>query len=234
VQENDPLKSNNYDDQPHTDSEPNDQQPLDLEQAKPTQDTPQEQPSAPSKSANLPAWLRAEMGEPPEEQEKQSTEQKPDVTDTEREVQQLRAQVTGYQQQLASAQRQVHVLSSRTAYRDRGGCLTAWLLLLGTGSLIGLLIGLIAFSQSVILGGILLIGGAVSFAGVSGTWRLKKWGYNLLMTLYVINIVIGVLGLCVSSSLSLGSVSSLGSIVGALVAMLILFLLVHDRWEAFE
>ncbi|MBO0783028.1 MAG: hypothetical protein J2P37_29790 [Ktedonobacteraceae bacterium] len=231
MQENFSSKSNNNDEQQHIDPEQNEQQQSASEQEEQIKDTPQEQPSAPSEGDHLPAWLRAEMGSSPEPQEQQSTEQKPEASSAEREVQQLREQVRGYQHQLASVQRQVHRLEEDTNYQaapERGGCLTAWLLLLFAGSILVMLLGFITLGTGI--PGLLLLGwGILVFAGVWGIWQLKKWGYYLVMTLQGIGIVYSILSLC-----SNGGASSGGSLGGSILGMLILYLLVREKWSAFE
>lgn len=233
MQENDPLKSNNHDDQPHTDSEQNNQQQTDPEQEKQTQDTPQEQPSEPSKSANLPAWLRAEVGNPPEEQEKQtqgmSQEQPSESSKSANRIAWSRDEIGHLPEQ-----RQVRTLRYQPMPEERGGCLTAWLIFLGIGSVLSIVLALIAFGFSYgVTGVLLLVGGVLSFVGVSGIWRFKRWGYYLLMTLSGISIVSSVLSICSNSSSSSAPASG-GSIVGAILGMLILYLLVREKWEAFE
>lgn len=229
MQENDPLKSNNHDDQPHIDSEPNDQQQTNPEQEKQTQDTPQEQPSEPSKSANLPAWLRAEVGNSPEEQEKQTqstSQEQPSGPPTSANRIAWSREEIGH----LPEQRPMHTYSYEPT-PERGGCLTAWLIFLGIGSALSIVLALIAFGFSYVVPGVLLlIGGVLSFVGVSGTWRFKRWGYYLLMTLSGISIASSILSLCAGS----GTPTSGGSIVGAILGMLILYLLVREKWEAFE
>jgi hypothetical protein len=233
MQENYPSKpDNNNDEQQHIEPEQNEQQQSASEQEEQIKDTPQEQPSVPSEGGHLPAWLRAEMGDSsPEPQEQQSTEQKSEASSAEREVQQLREQVRGYQHQLASVQRQVHRLEEGANYQaapERGGCLTAWLIFMGVGSVLGILIALIALGKLGILGLLLLPGAILSLMGVVGTWQFKKWGYYLLMTLYGISLFSSFITLCVTTG------GSIGSIVITVLLMLILYLLVRERWTMFE
>ena len=229
MQENDPLKSNNHDDQPPIDSEQNDQQQTNPEQEKQTQDTPPEQPSEPSKSTNLPAWLRTEVGVSPEEQEKQTQS-----TSQEQPSESLMSA-----NRIAWSREEVGTLPEQRPMRtysyepapERGGCLTAWLVFLGIGSALSIVLALIAFGYSSgVVGALLLIGGVLSFVGVSGTWRFKRWGYYLLMTLSGISIASSILSLCAGS----GTPTTGGSIVGAILGMFILYLLVREKWSAFE
>ncbi len=201
MQENDPLKSNNHDDQPHIDPEQNHQQQTNPEQEKQTQGTLQEQPSGPPSSVNRIGWSREEMGTLPE-------------------------------------QRPMRTRSYEAMPVERGGCLTAWLILLGIGDVLAMVGALIAFSQPGygLVGLLILIGAVLAIVGVIGTWQFKRWGYYLIMTLYGINVVIGVISICVSSSSGtpISTGSSIGSIIGGAIGMLILYLLVREKWEAFE
>jgi hypothetical protein len=237
MQENDLLKSNNHDDQSHIDPEQNDQQQTNTGQEKQMQDTSQEQHSEPSKSVNLPTWLRAEMGDSPETQEKQ-TQGTPQEQPSGSPSSVNRIVWSREEMGTLPEQRPMRTRSYQAMSVERGGCLTAWLILLGIGDVLAIVGALIAFSQPGygLLGLLLLIGAVLAFAGVIGTWQFKRWGYYSIMTLYGINVVIGVISLCVSSSSGTPTTtgSSIGSIIGGAIGMFTLYLLVREKWEAFE
>ena len=120
--------------------------------------------------------------------------------------------------------------------QGRGGCLTTWLVVQGIGVVLttcaifaGAARGLdIAYALVLML--LLLF----SAASIRGLWSMKKWGYYLQMTLYAVSIAFLVISACATNTTiftlpAYWIVSTLGS----LFAMLILYMLAHDRWDLF-
>ncbi|HEY7419250.1 MAG TPA: DUF2127 domain-containing protein [Ktedonobacteraceae bacterium] len=213
MQEHDSSESNNHDDQPHIDSEQNDQNSTDSEQEKQTQDASQEQPSVPPTGASTESAAESSSTSASTESTAESSSTSaPRPTWVSGSTESGRGTSANYQ-----------------AAPERGGCLTAWLVLLGIGSALVVLSSFVDFSRSAILGVLLLVGGILAFVGVVGTWQLKRWGYYLIMALYGLNVIFSLFSLLSGS----GSATSVGTIIGGLVGMIILYLLVRGRWEAF-
>ncbi|HEY7419251.1 MAG TPA: hypothetical protein VH593_28975 [Ktedonobacteraceae bacterium] len=222
MQENNPSESNTGDDHAISDSEQNDQPSTDPGQAQQTQDTAQEQPPASSTDAprlswqsgssasSTPSWLRTES----ESGSSASSTSTPRLS---------------WQSGSAGSVREMY--RRRTYYDapERGGCLTAWLILWGIGSILGILLSFVVFGASDFLGLLVLVNGILALAGVIGTWQFKRWGYYLLMTLCSINLIINLISLFSGG----GTSTSGGSIVGEILGILILYLLVREKWEEF-
>ena len=108
--------------------------------------------------------------------------------------------------------------------RERGGCLTAWLVFIGITNTLALIFWLVVTST---LGPFSLLYAATSaiiLIGVVGAWRLKKWGYYTLLTFYIISVVAGLL--TISSSAS--------PFIGSLIGLFILAAFMLNKWEDFE
>jgi len=144
------------------------------------------------------------------------------------EAEQPRAQVVGFQDQQASIQPQVSSLQGEhnRLSRERGGCLTAWLVFMGIG-VIFLTVQSLAIMQTVAPLGVLILAlAALDLAGIVGTWQLKKWGVCTILTLQAFGLLFGIAGLA--------NGSSAGSFVASLVGLGIFCSLVFSRWEIFE
>lgn len=120
--------------------------------------------------------------------------------------------------------------------RERGGCLTLYLVLIVIGSILGLIA---AFSLSSTANQLAAQGFAVnvpswygpawivsiilSIAGAYGTWTWKKWGIYLLAA-----------NLVFSTAISVAAGQGLSAIVGLIIAGAILWYLVRNKWAMFE
>ena len=112
--------------------------------------------------------------------------------------------------------------------RERGGCLTTWLLVSGVLAVIALLAILSLGAQTGNLGnGGIITGITIMLAYlifIYGTWNWKRWG---------------VFGLAVSTVLSngfqiLNGIRPETNLLQMVVQLAILYFLVHSRWEQFE
>ncbi|HEU5226724.1 MAG TPA: hypothetical protein VFU49_02850 [Ktedonobacteraceae bacterium] len=207
----------------------------------------EQQPSQTTESEEMPLWLRKKVGQP---QEAEQVSTMPDDSAA-KEVTQLREELACNQHQLSAMHARLSSMQEQqyTAPRERGGCLTTWLIFLGivnaTASFIFLgivnALVLVFGLLSVIIGGLggldsplYLVSSVVVLISIVGIWQLKKWGYYTLMTCYTINFVFAILTLCVQSS-SIGLVPyTVGGVIGTIIGMIITYLLVHDRWETFD
>ena len=116
----------------------------------------------------------------------------------------------------------------------RGGCLITWLVVAGVANVLLLILtfiglGLVkAISASDIVGIILNV---LVIAGIVGMWRWKKWGYYLLIWMFIGSTVLRIFMLF-SGGGSSGII--VGTIVGGVLGPLILYLLVRDKLEYFD
>lgn len=195
----------------------------------------EQQPSQTTESEEMPLWLRKEVGQP---QEAEQVSTMPDDSAA-KEVTQLREELACNQHQLSAMHARLSPMEEQqyTAPRERGGCLTTWLIFLGIVNALVLVFGLLSVSIGG-LGGLdsplYLVSSVVVLISIVGIWQLKKWGYYTLMTCYTINFVFAILTLCVQSS-SIGLVPyTVGGVIGTIIGMIITYLLVHDRWETFD
>lgn len=200
--------------------------------------------------APMPAWLRAEVGIDNQQSAISTSSQRQvqEMIQLRAEVDLYRAEVARYRRQASTSQTPSHPTrtSSRTTQipvqaQERGGCLTAWLVVQSIGIVLSvcsifLLAAIgrnIGYALALML---LLVFAAVS---INGLWNLKKWGYYLQMTLCTVSLAFSIMSMYAASSSSVGGASptpaySVGSVLGLLAYMVILYLLVHERWEKFE
>jgi hypothetical protein len=120
--------------------------------------------------------------------------------------------------------------------RERGGCLTLYLIVIVIGSILGLIA---AFSLSSTANQLAAQGFAVavpswygpawivsiilSLAGAYGTWNWKKWGVYLLIA-----------NLVFSAAISVAAGQALSAIIGLIIAGAILWYLLRNKWAFFE
>lgn len=116
------------------------------------------------------------------------------------------------------------------ASRERGGCLTAWLILvLIANALIAFyyLTSTSALQQvypvSSVIFLLLAAIGAVNVVSAIGLWTWHKWGFYLFAITSVITLVINI-------SIELPILSSLSGLIG----VAILWFLLRSRWQAFD
>lgn len=113
-------------------------------------------------------------------------------------------------------------------YQERDGCITVFLL--GLGAIHILYLAFICFGLTLVsvdgfLGFFVLVEIGLVIATLSGIialWNWKRWGYTLLMTLYVISIILAIISADVNSALI------------RLLLLGLLYLLYRDRMEALE
>lgn len=112
----------------------------------------------------------------------------------------------------------------RIMQRERGGCLTTWLVLIGIANGWYFIFDLFSINMLNLFGLFNMVSGVIALVGVVYIWHLKKWGYYILMACYLFALL-----------LSLQSTEALASsLVGSIIGMGILSLLVLNKWEAFE
>ncbi|HVO43953.1 MAG TPA: hypothetical protein VMT34_15090 [Aggregatilineales bacterium] len=132
-------------------------------------------------------------------------------------------------------------VGSSSPVRERGGCLTLYLvasivvsilvllLLLLTGAFVGVVNASGALAEtgspSIPIFPLLLdgVGVLVSVAGFVGAWTWKKWGIYLLVASFVISALGGLIS---------GNASS--AVLGLAVEVGILWYLIRDKWAWFE
>ena len=119
-------------------------------------------------------------------------------------------------------------MTSFTQPRERGGCLTVWLVVSAVLSIV-VLLGLIGLGantdnlfNSVVIVGVIIV--AADLAFIYGIWNWKRWG---------------VYGLAVATVLSngfsiLNGIRPETNLVQMVVQLVILYYLVHSRWDQFE
>jgi hypothetical protein len=174
-------------------------------------------------SQEMPQWLRSEL-----EAGKQEGREEVGTTpeDTEREARSLRDELASTQRQMGTLRHQHSSVQEHpyTVQRERGGCLTAWLVFVGVVNVLALIFG---FTMTNTLGPLSLLSvanGAIVLIGVVGTWQLKKWGYYTLLALYLIGFVASFLVVSVT----------VFPLISSLIGLGITSVLVLDRWEDFE
>ena len=131
---------------------------------------------------------------------------------------------------------------SSTPMRERGGCLSLYLILAFLGSVFGLVALLLASGSLAAANAALVAQGAapvvlpgwyipgeivvivVTLAAIYGIYTWKKWGVYLLVGTWVLNILFGV-----------GSGTGLGSSLGVLVIeAVLLWYVLRNKWQLFE
>lgn len=128
-----------------------------------------------------------------------------------------------------------------TTVRERGGCLTWYLVASIVFSILGLVLLLLAgaaigaVAATGALSGadvpsipvfaiiVLIVGVIVAIAGFFGAWTWKKWGIYLIGASFVISALGTLLG---------GNASQ--AVVGVVIELAILWYVVKDRWTLFE
>ena len=163
-----------------------------------------------------------------------------------REIAQLRAEVNHYRQEVARYRQRATRAATYTyaQQKERGGCLTAWPVFQSVCVALIAILGFVALSHEAparLTFPLFILFASLVFVAISiiGLWNLKKWGYYMQMTGYTISLVFGILSLCSSSSAfyyDRGTIltTSISGLVVTVLYMLILYLLVHNRWEMFE
>ncbi|HEX4203045.1 MAG TPA: hypothetical protein VHZ51_02380 [Ktedonobacteraceae bacterium] len=136
--------------------------------------------------------------------------------------------------------------SSSTGYRqssssavddykpDRGGCLTTWLVVAGIVNVLLLILTFIGLGVVKTISALDIVGiifNVLVIVAIVGMWRWKKWGYYLLLGMFIGSIVLRIFTLLGSSG-SFGYL--LGTIVGGGIVLLIMYLLVRDKLEYFD
>lgn len=193
----------------------------------------EKQPSQTTESEEMPQWMRKEVGLP---QEAEKVSMTPDDSIA-KEATRLREELASNQQQLSAMRARLSSMQEQqyTVPRERGGCLTAWLIFLGIAAALALVFGLLSAGNAGPVSLIYLGGGVVILVGVVGVWQLKKWGYYTLMTWYTLGLIVNILTLCVQSSSGGGALPyAIGAVIGSIISLSITYLLAHDRWEAFD
>jgi hypothetical protein len=100
---------------------------------------------------------------------------------------------------------------------ERGGCLTAWLVVIGGLNAIFLVLSLVGFNiLYLILGGFVL-------ACIVGIWNQQQWGFWGLIAAYILNIALAVF-------LAQNIAIAIGSVIG----MTITYALVNPQLEHFS
>jgi O-antigen ligase len=124
--------------------------------------------------------------------------------------------------------------------RERGGCLTVFLVVLTIGMPLALLFYCSQFGQlgelsqrygatlrneivsAQLMLSLICINQIGAFVCVTGLWDWKKWGYSGLLVAYGISVILNLMG------------GNVGGIVGALLGAGVLYYLVNERIEMFE
>lgn len=137
-----------------------------------------------------------------------------------REVTELREEVASTQRQMAAMENRFYSRGDPQPVlieRERGGCLTAWLVFIVIANVAApFLLGTFgAFSL------ITLLTGVIAIAGVVGMWQFKKWGYYVILVCYGIALIVNLTG-------------SIGGVVGTLIGVGITSALVLSKWDLFE
>jgi hypothetical protein len=184
----------------------------------------------------MPGWLRAELRE--DTSNAAVSEQPANDAVQAQEIARLRAELNQSRGEVARYRRLLSSIETSPQVRERGGCLTAWLILQCVGVAFATVSACVIASRGTPAITLLAIP-AVILVGfsISRLWNLKKSGYYIQMVLYSLSLVIAIITALATSS-SYGSTgvseSSVGSAIGSLIGMVVLYLLVHDRWEMFE
>lgn len=186
-------------------------------------------PHAPTPSSKeMPEWLRSEV-----EADRPRTIENVSATPdgTQKEVKQLRDDLTSTQHQMAGLQHQYLSIQERQSMtqQERGGCLTAWLVFISIANTLGIIFGFSLVSEIGPLGLVSVIGGALALIGVVGTWQMKKWGSYTLLVVYLLNVLVNIIVVA-----TLPGSASAGPIIGALVGLGITSALLANKWYEFE
>lgn len=134
--------------------------------------------------------------------------------------------LTGNERHLANLPHQLSSMreSQFIGRRERGGCLTTWLVFVGIANTLALIFWLAMTST---LGPFSLFYAATSamvLIGVVGAWRLKKWGYYTLLAFSILSVVAGLLAISSSAS----------PFIGSLIGLFIIAAFMVNKWEDFE
>lgn len=208
----------------------------------------------PEEREHMPAWLRAQIIDDvvqssflPESERKVEQVRLEEMihgattSEPQSEVERLRSELARSQSETARYRQQLQYRSSQeTSYtpeHTRGGCLTAWLVVQSIGVALGGVGLCTLLSQEggalvALIGGALLVLTAISIYGV---WNLRKWGFYMQLTLYLLGIGGSLLSICTLSSSGTGTATgAVGELIGSIIGLIIFGLLVQQRWEMFE
>jgi hypothetical protein len=120
--------------------------------------------------------------------------------------------------------------SNLVAKRQRGGCLTTWLVVVS----ISQLSTTYTLFQSIANHSLhlpqwyqyaLIIGVLISIIGTVGIWLWKKWGVFCYLSAIFLNIVVAV----IAGSIIVLPILAIGSIIG----LAILYIVLRDKWQYF-
>lgn len=120
--------------------------------------------------------------------------------------------------------------SNMLAKRQRGGCLTTWLVLVSISQLSTTYTLFQNIANHTLLlpqwyQYALLIEVFVSIFGTIGIWLWKKWGVLCYISIIFLNLVI---------ALFAGNISGLAIIaIGSLIGLAILYIVLRDKWQYF-
>jgi hypothetical protein len=133
-------------------------------------------------SREMPQWLLSEL-EAAKSQEIEDASTTP--KGAERDVRQPHEGLADTGRQMAHLRHQTSSMQERQfiVRRERGGCLTTWLVFVGITNTLALIFWLVVTS---ILGPFSLlyaVTSAIVLIGIVGAWQLKKWGYYTLSEL---------------------------------------------------
>ena len=116
---------------------------------------------------------------------------------------------------------------------ERGGWLTAWLVLVALVNILVLILALELFSAPGGAFGLLyLLISGTALVGVVGTWLLKKWGFYTLIASHSIAFLSDIVFLAIPGVGASGG--SVVSVISTIIAGIVTFVLCTNRWEEFE
>lgn len=116
---------------------------------------------------------------------------------------------------------------------ERGGWLTAWLVLVALVNILVLILALELFSAPGGAFGLLyLLISGTALVGVVGTWLLKKWGFYTLIASHLIAFLSDIVFLAIPGVGASGG--SVVSVISTIIAGIVTFVLCTNRWEEFE